>query len=286
MVLRQASLGVSALVKVAETPAEKVAIAAQLRLVDSGPLGLLPVLRRKDLQPGWRDRLTLVVGVLTVGSSRRHLADIECSYGHGEPSTESCAMPDPRPVPSRRLRRAERRLGGLDHDEFAHLVVETQPLLTSLALRLTRNSHDACDIVQEAYLRAWRARADFRRDAEPSTWLWTIVRNAAYTHTARRRSWESLDDLPHEVAGAVSGGEPEAASEQAALRSQLLGAIDRLPARLRSVVVLKDLTGLPHRDVARQLDVSVPAVRVRLHRAHRWLHEVLREPQVAADAAA
>jgi DNA-directed RNA polymerase specialized sigma24 family protein len=51
-------------------------------------------------------------------------------------------------------------------------------------------------------------------------------------------------------------------------------------------VVLKDLTGLPHRDVARQLDVSVPAVRVRLHRAHRWLHEVLREPQPAADAAA
>ena len=53
VVLRQASLGVSALVKVAETPAEKVAIAAQLRLVDSGPLGLLPVLCRKDLQPGW-----------------------------------------------------------------------------------------------------------------------------------------------------------------------------------------------------------------------------------------
>jgi RNA polymerase sigma-70 factor (ECF subfamily) len=112
------------------------------------------------------------------------------------------------------------------------------------------------------------------------------VRNAAYTHTARYRSWDSLDDLHHEVPGAVSGGEPEAASEQAALRSQLLDAIDRLPPRLRSVVVLKDLIGRPHRDVARQLDVSVPAVRVRLHRAHRWLHEVLREPQVAADAAA
>jgi RNA polymerase sigma-70 factor (ECF subfamily) len=175
--------------------------------------------------------------------------------------------------------------GAIDHDEFSRLVVQTRPALTSLAQRVARNHDDASEIVQEAYLRAWRARARFRRDAEPTTWLWAIVRNTAYSHVSRRRSWDPLDDLPHDPAGSVSGGEPEAASDQAALRSQLLDAIDQLPPRLRSVVVLKDFDGMAHEEVARHLDVSVPAARVRLHRARRRLHDVLRESQPAPDTA-
>jgi RNA polymerase sigma-70 factor (ECF subfamily) len=164
----------------------------------------------------------------------------------------------------------------LDHDEFSRLVTETQPALASLARRVARNDEDASDIVQEAYLRAWRARAGFRRDAEPTTWLWAIVRNTAYSHVSRRRGWDSLDDHEH-VAGSVAGGEPEAATEHAALRTELLAAVGRLSPRLRAVVVLKELHGLAHDEVARRLGISVPAAKVRLHRARRRLHEVLRE---------
>jgi RNA polymerase sigma-70 factor (ECF subfamily) len=165
---------------------------------------------------------------------------------------------------------------GLDHDEFSRLVEETRPALASLARRVARNDADASDIVQEAYLRAWRARAGFRRDAEPTTWLWAIVRNTAYSHVSRRRGWDTLDD--HEqVAGSVAGGEPEAATEHAALRTELIAAVRRLSPGLRAVVVLKDLHGLAHDEVAGRLGISVPAAKVRLHRARRRLHEVLRE---------
>src|SRR5436853_2076127 len=74
-----------------------------------------------------------------------------------------------------------------DRDAFDELVRRTYVDLFTLAVRLTGNEEDARDVVQDAYLRAWKGIGKFRGDAQFSTWLYRITANAASTHVHKRR---------------------------------------------------------------------------------------------------
>src|SRR5215475_16169478 len=84
-----------------------------------------------------------------------------------------------------------------DRQAFDELVRRTYVDTYTLALRLTADEEDARDVVQESYLRAWKGLANFRGDAQFSTWMYRITANAAYTMVKRRRRQraESLDVL-------------------------------------------------------------------------------------------
>ncbi|MGH8983345.1 MAG: RNA polymerase sigma factor [Acidimicrobiia bacterium] len=169
---------------------------------------------------------------------------------------------------------------------FDELVRRTYVDTYTLAIRLTANEEDARDVVQEAYLRAWKGIGNFRGDAQFSTWMYRITANAAYTlmQKRRRRRVEPLEaaDEPAELAIEAI---PEAAAESAFLLGQLSDAIAQLPPKLRSVVVLKDVYGLPHDAIAEELGISVAAAKVRLHRGRRKLRDILfEEPGRSAHA--
>lgn len=167
-----------------------------------------------------------------------------------------------------------------DRQAFDELVRRTYVDTYTLAVRLTANEEDARDVVQEAYLRAWKGIKRFRGDAQFSTWLYRITTNAAYTlvQKRRRRRTEPLETVDEPVEAAV-GAQPEAAAESALLLEQLSAAVAELPPKLRAIVVLKDVYGLSHEDIAEELGISIAAAKVRLHRARKKLRDRLFEEQ-------
>jgi RNA polymerase sigma-70 factor, ECF subfamily len=145
-----------------------------------------------------------------------------------------------------------------------------------LAYRLVGNEHDAADVVQEAYLRAYRSLRKFRGEASFTTWMWRITANCAATLLARRarqRQVELDDELP--VADPRPERDPEAVASATSDRDRLVGALRKLPEALRLVVVLRDVYDLPHEAIAEELGISETAAKVRLHRARRRLREQL-----------
>ena len=163
-----------------------------------------------------------------------------------------------------------------DTDAFDALVVATHAETYTLALRLTGNEEDARDVVQEAYLRAFKGLKKFRGDAAFTTWMYRITANCASTLLARR-SRHRHDDIEDQLGLADDrpDADPEQVTDALLLRQDVDAALQHLPPGLRAVVMLRDVYDLPHEDIARELGISETAAKVRLHRARRQLRERL-----------
>jgi RNA polymerase sigma-70 factor, ECF subfamily len=158
---------------------------------------------------------------------------------------------------------------------FDELVRLTYQETYTLALRLTNNGDDASDVVQDAYLRAYRSIGNFRGDAQFSTWMYRITANCASTYLSKRTKHrhDELDDQTPLPADLSHG--PEAKADAALDRRDLSAALERLPVNLRSVIVLRDIYDLPHEAIADELGISVVTAKVRLHRARKKLRDQL-----------
>jgi RNA polymerase sigma-70 factor (ECF subfamily) len=176
------------------------------------------------------------------------------------------------------------------------LLVRYQPHLYRFGLRMCGNVEDAGDVAQESLMSMARSVRDFRGDSSVSSWLYTIARR--FCIKKRRRSKfapaheESLDapatGTAHRLADPNPNPEQTATNRELALA--LTHAIDALEPSQREVLVLRDVEGLSALEVARILDVSVDAVKSRLHRARvamrAELAPVLGRPAIAQPGAA
>lgn len=159
-----------------------------------------------------------------------------------------------------------------DDGAFAELVQRTHADTYSLARRLVSNDDDALDVVQDAYLRAYRSLPKFRGDAQFATWMYRITANCASTYLGRRRRHQHSDlGEIAELADTRPENDPATAADTASLRDRLEEAVAALPPRLRAVVVLRDIYDMSHAEVAEELGISESAAKVRLHRARRRL---------------
>ncbi len=163
-----------------------------------------------------------------------------------------------------------------DRGAFEELVRRTYADTFTLARRLTGDAEDARDVTQDVYLRAWRGIGSFRGEAQFSTWLYRITANTANTHL-RKRSRSRAEPLNefNDPAETRFDASPVAAFEVAEMQQRVSKAIDALPEKLRSVVVLRDVYELSHEAIADELGISVAAAKVRLHRARRKLHDAV-----------
>jgi len=165
-----------------------------------------------------------------------------------------------------------------DRAAFAALVRAHQDEVYTLARRLVGDPHLAADIAQETLVKAWRSLPRFRGDALLSTWLYRITVNTAWTHKdrARRSAGVPLDDY-RDIPSLPGPDHPEVAAELLELRGRLRAALDRLPEGQRQVVVMKDIHGWSHGEIAEAMGISVTAAKVRLHRARARLARDLEE---------
>jgi len=158
--------------------------------------------------------------------------------------------------------------------------------MLSTARRLVGNEEDARDVVQSAYLSAFRAIGEFQGSAQLSTWLHRIVVNTGLMRlrSRRRKPEESIDALlpafkadGHHVERFSSGSVPaDQLLEQEETRHIVRGAIEQLPETYRTVLILRDIEELSTQEVAEMLEVTPAAVKVRLHRARQALFTLLR----------
>lgn len=172
-----------------------------------------------------------------------------------------------------------------DRGAFDEIVRRTYVDTYTLAVRLTATEEDARDVVQDAYLRAWKGIRRFRGDAQFSTWMYRITANTAATVSGKRRRQRTvhIDEVADPVETEVAL-HPELATENTELLGRLSAALDELPPRLRTLVVLKDVYGLSHEDIAEELGISVTAAKVRLHRGRKRMRDLLYEEARHADA--
>ena len=163
-----------------------------------------------------------------------------------------------------------------DREAFDELVRATYADTYTLAYRMTGNEEDARDVVQEAYLRAYRGLRRFRGDAQFSTWMYRITANCSATQLGKRarHRHDQLDDAVP-VVDHRADNDPQLRADADDLRTRLHAALEALPPRLRSVVVLRDVYDLSHESIAAELGISESAAKVRLHRARHKLREHL-----------
>lgn len=164
-----------------------------------------------------------------------------------------------------------------DTPSFDALVTEHRSKLYGAVIRVVSDPELAADVVQETFIRAWRGIGGFRGESSIGTWLHRIAVNTALTARRRRQRVHSapLDSIPEPPAEPTADVDPERRGEVADLRRRLEDALGCLPPGQRAVVVLKDVEGWSHAEIAQQLDISEAAAKVRLHRAHRRLAQLL-----------
>lgn len=163
-------------------------------------------------------------------------------------------------------------------------------LLFRTARSILRNDAEAEDVVQESYLRAWRALGTFRAESRLSTWLVRIATNEALGRLRRKGaeviSLEAAMMSSEPETRAALTDEPERGPEQAVLRSQIRklmeARIDRLPAAFRTVFMLRAIEELSVEEVAQALEIPEATVRTRFFRARSLLRESLAQDMDSA----
>jgi RNA polymerase sigma-70 factor (ECF subfamily) len=150
---------------------------------------------------------------------------------------------------------------------------EALPHLRSLygtAYRMTRNSHDAEDLVQETFLRAYRAFDGFTPGTNIRAWLYTIL------HRVRTDMFRKAGRSPRTVE--LVGEGPTVPPPQDALAQggeELARALEKLPEVFRQAVTLRDVEDFSYDEIARILDVPIGTVMSRIHRGRAQLREIL-----------
>jgi RNA polymerase sigma-70 factor (ECF subfamily) len=158
-----------------------------------------------------------------------------------------------------------------EREAFSELVRRHQRRAYVVARSIVVNHEDAEDAVQEAFLHAFKAIDRFLPDQAFGAWLHRIVANAALDVT-RRRKVRDADELPETVSSPFR--DPAEGDE---LRRRLKEALETLPPRQRSVIVLHDVEGYKHAEIGKLLDIPEGTARSDLHYARSHLRRVLGE---------
>lgn len=158
---------------------------------------------------------------------------------------------------------------------FERAVLPHLPAAYNLARWLTRNDHDAEDVVQEAYMRAFRFFDSFH-GGDGRAWLLAIVRHACYTWLQHNRGHELMtgfDEEIHSLDGEVTN--PETILLHRTNQLLLRQALEELPVEFREVIILRELEGLSYKEIAAIADLPLGTVMSRLARARKRLHQTL-----------
>lgn len=159
-----------------------------------------------------------------------------------------------------------------DSGAFGALVDRYARAAYAVAMSVTGRHEDAEDAAQESFLVALQRIEECRRPEKFGAWLMTIVRNRS-KNLVRREVLRDTDPIP--VTAGSKGPTPERVTEQSELRAQLKGALAQLPEVQREIVLLHDLEGWKHREIAERLSLPSGTVRSHLHFARKSLRAAL-----------
>ena len=175
-----------------------------------------------------------------------------------------------------------------DQSTFADQAMEYMSSLYNAALRMTRNPADAEDLVQETYLKAYRAFGRFEEGTNLKAWLYRILTNTfinSYRSKKRRPEQTELDEVEdlylYRRLGGLEAVTAGRSAEEEVLDhftdSDVKAAVEALPEQFRMAVLLADVEGFSYKEIAEILDVPIGTVMSSLHRGRKTLQKVLHD---------
>jgi RNA polymerase sigma-70 factor, ECF subfamily len=173
-----------------------------------------------------------------------------------------------------------------DFAAFEQLLDRYEDKIFRLAYRFVRNETEAKEILQDTFLSIWRKLDTFKGDSQFSSWLYRVAANAALMRLrAQKRHPEvSTEELPVDfldnyghlpATGENWAKRPDDELQSEELRAHIQAAVDQLPEIYRTVFLIRDVEGLSTEETAEVLQISIPTVKTRLHRARLALRETI-----------
>jgi RNA polymerase sigma-70 factor (ECF subfamily) len=159
-----------------------------------------------------------------------------------------------------------------DVDAFGALVEKYMRAAYAVALSVTKKHEDAEDAAQESFLVALERLEECRSPERFAGWLMTLVRNRS-RNLVRRESLRDSDPVPDSASH--GGPTPDRVTERTELRGRLMDALSELTEVQREIVLLHDLEGWKHREIAERFDLPSGTVRSHLHFARKELRRIL-----------
>ncbi len=171
-----------------------------------------------------------------------------------------------------------------DESALAPLVEKYKRMVHRLALQITKNHEDANDVMQETFIKVYQSIHTFRQEAAFETWIYRIAVNEALNFVKRRErrresplsTTEESEYDPIVMQRAEMANDPQINAEKTELRHWVTKAVNSLSLKHRVVVVLHELEGLTHAEIASILNCSEGTVRSRLHYARKQLRLLLK----------
>ena len=168
-------------------------------------------------------------------------------------------------------------------DAFAELVARYETKVFNLAMSLTRNIEDSEEVLQDVFVTVHRKISGFEGKSAFSSWLYRVTVNASFMKLRKRKQNKSIpvDEITPQMESAwlERSENPQQRCDHETynneLKEHLFEAINRLPEEYKSVFILRDVDGLPNKEVSDILGITVPAVKSRLHRARIMLKKKL-----------
>lgn len=167
-------------------------------------------------------------------------------------------------------KRAEKKVDKGREELFERTVLPYLNSAYNLARWLTRNEHDAEDVIQESSLRAWRSFETFQSGRDGRAWFLTIVRNTCFTWLRQNRS--AALPLENDFESASTEPDPEAITAKSMNSELLRRAVEELPFEHREILILRELEELSYKEIAKIVDIPLGTVMSRLSRARRELY--------------
>ena len=169
-----------------------------------------------------------------------------------------------------------------DQESFENLVRLYEKRVFSLTSRMCRNSADAEEAAQEAFLAAWQALPAFRGDASFATWLYRLVSNACVDILRREGRHQamagpSLDDEESSPEPPDKSPSPHALAERAELRRQIEAGLAALPPEYRQVLILREIHQCTYDEIAQICSIDLGTVKSRINRGRKRLRKILLE---------
>ena len=169
-----------------------------------------------------------------------------------------------------------------DQESFEKLVRLYEKRVFSLTSRMCRNSADAEEAAQEAFLAAWQALPAFRGDASFASWLYRLVSNACVDILRREGRHQamagpSLDDEESSPEPPDKSPSPHALAERAELRRQIEAGLAALPPEYRQVLILREIHQCTYDEIAQICSIDLGTVKSRINRGRKRLRKILLE---------
>jgi len=165
-----------------------------------------------------------------------------------------------------------RRAQAGDAEAFGQMVTNYRTRIFTLVYDIVRNEHDACDLVQKVFLKAWQSIHRFENRSSLYTWLYRLAMNETICSLRRRGCREEIE-LSDDLSSSLP--DPNINCQRTEIRERVRAAVARLSPKHRAVIELKELQGLQYHEIAESLNVPVGTVMSRLFSARKRLHSLL-----------